>query len=1208
MNLTPESGFRLPRDREARIEALDISRSFAVAAPAGSGKTGLLTQRILCLLAVVDTPEHILCMTFTRKAAGEMRHRLVNALIRAEDDTPPTDDYEHSTWLLARDVLANDKAKNWQLIAAPNRLNILTIDSFCRNLASQLVLESGFSQSAEPVDNPDKFYRMAIYNLFGELETDTPLGKALGDLLIHFDNDMTRLVSLLLRLLSKREQWLPHILSNRHGDDETVRKQIEQAAGHLIEETLDDAARLFTPRSSNIAVLADYAALQLLNASIENPLTQCQGLTDLPTASVEGLPQWLGLAELLLTKSNNWRKTVNKKVGFPTKKDSLYPEIAEQRKAAWVDIIEWCQQQSGLLEILADIRYLPAPSFEEKQWQILSALIQILPQLSGLLSLVFREQAVCDYTEVTLAALTALGDEDIPTDLTLRLDTQINHILVDEFQDTSSIHFDILRRLTTGWQSSDGRTLFFVGDAMQSLYGFRNANVGLFMDVRRHSMGEIKLQPLDLNVNFRSQANIISWINRLFSGSFPALPNTGRGAVPYEPSKPFLAPLDGPAVKIDIFDEDSDRLLEAEQVAQIILASRVREPASSIAILVRGRAHLRQIIPALREHRLPWKATDIDPLATCMHIVDLMSLTRAMINPADRIPWLSILRAPWCGLGLDDLLHVATAKFQKNPVPAGESYPLLLQQLLAYDFDENAAASPISEDGIKIIRPTAATLASAWQQRFRKPLRIWLEGIWIDLGGPAVLPDEQSLAQCRQYWDLLEDYARDTPDIGNWPDFEDAVDQLYAENTATTKILNPGETIPGRVSVVQIMTIHKAKGLEFDTVILPGLDRRTGSIDAELLLWRERVAGNGRTELLLSAPQQPGSDKDQNYEHLKREETLKNRLESARVLYVACTRAAKYLHLLFNKPIKEPGRNSLLGTLWPTLQQELEEPGSECEVKYHSSGEALSVEEPTPLTQKALRPADNIGGALSDNRVISTNNIQWRLPPDWQRQPHTYKTISNDRSLADLSEGFNDTNSQILYPERDDLNFDDEDARKTGILFHRTLRSLVHEGTKLWDASRVANQHQVWQQQTGEIGIIYPDEAINTMAIALKNCLNDTTNTWIFDDALEDSACELALGYLDQTGIARTSVVDRTFIINGERWIIDYKLNKWVPDRDDFQRHTSDQPRIDFLAQQKKIYTPQLRHYAKLFGHISELPTKTALYFPLFSHLEMIPT
>lgn len=1212
MNRPPGNSSRLPSDHKARIKALDISQSFAVAAPAGSGKTGLLTQRILCLLAAVDTPEQILCMTFTRKAAGEMRHRLIDALVRAQDDTPPGDDFEHSTWILARNALANDSAKNWQLIAAPNRLNILTIDSFCRNLASQLILDSGFGQLGEPVDKPDKFYRMAIYRLLGELESNTPLASSLAELLIHFDNDMTRLVSLLLRLLSKREQWLPHLFLDHRGDDGDARQQIEQAAQHLIEETLEDATQLLSPRGSDIAMLTDYAAQQLQHASAETPLTICLGLTGLPANNIEALPQWLGLAELLLTKSSSWRKTINKKTGFPTKKDSSNPEVADHRKDAWVEISDWCQRQPGLLEILADIRYLPAPVFKQKQWQILAALTQTLPQLSGLLSLVFRNEAVCDYTEVTLAALTALGGEDSPTDLTLRLDTQINHILVDEFQDTSSIHFDILRRLTAGWQRGDGRTLFFVGDGMQSLYSFRNANVGLFMDIRQHPLGDIKLTPLDLDVNFRSQANIIGWINRLFSSSFPAVPNTGRGAVPYVASKPFKAALEEPAVNIHVFNDDPDRLLEAEQVAQVVLTNQAKDPSASIAILVRGRAHLQNILPALREHQLSWQATDIDPLATCMHVVDLMSLTRAMINPADRIAWLSILRAPWCALELDDLLHLTTAQLPQNPVPVGEYYPLLLQQLLNYKFDETATDNGLSKDGLSIIRRIATTLESAWQQRFRKPLRLWLEGLWIELGGPAALADQQSLSQCRQYWDLLEEYARDAPTIANWPDFEDAVHRLYAADGVTVSSTNKDACSVGRgadhsdranpddPSAIQIMTIHKAKGLEFDTVILPGLDRRTKNPEAELLLWRERVASNGRTELLLSAPQQPGGDKDQNYEHLKREESLKIRLENTRVLYVACTRAAKYLHLLFNKPDKGAASTSLLATIWTSLQQEIEEPGPECLVRHHDSPLDPDAKPDLALAQQVQ------SSAAGDKEIGSISHTQWRLPPDWQPPPSIKVSSFHDAAHVDLAAGTNQSSNEMAARQDGEPDFIDGDARKTGIIFHRTLRCLVSEGTDQWNAGRIALQLQVWQQQVRELGIAHPEDAINIMSIALKNCLNDSSHGWLFDNSLEDSACELALGYLDQQGIARTSVVDRTFITNGERWIIDYKLGEITSNNDSFSVSESGSKLDNFLARQIELYGPQLRHYAYLFAQLSPRPIKTALYFPLLSHLEFV--
>ncbi|RLA45596.1 MAG: DNA helicase UvrD, partial [Gammaproteobacteria bacterium] len=330
-----------PADHQTRARALDTRQSFAVAAPAGSGKTGLLTQRILCLLAQVDEPEQILCMTFTRKAAAEMRHRLIDALVRAQHDDEPEDEYEKTNWKMARQVLARDKAQNWQLIAAPNRLRILTIDSFCRKLASQLVIESGFGELPEPVEHPDVYYRMAIHDLLSNVESNAPLGDALGELLIHLDNDMARLESLLLRMLAKREQWLPHILASQASRNHSAREDLEAAAKNLIEETLCEVTELLIGRASDIALLADYAAQNLLESSEVSVITECLGLNELPEARHEQVPLWLGLAELLLIKSGHWRKTINKKAGFPTKKDSVSPDIADARKAAWAELCQW---------------------------------------------------------------------------------------------------------------------------------------------------------------------------------------------------------------------------------------------------------------------------------------------------------------------------------------------------------------------------------------------------------------------------------------------------------------------------------------------------------------------------------------------------------------------------------------------------------------------------------------------------------------------------------------------------------------------------------------------------------------------------------------------------------------------------------------------------------------------------------------------------
>lgn len=110
--------------------------------------------------------------------------------------------------------------------------------------------------------------------------------------------------------------------------------------------------------------------------------------------------------------------------------------------------------------------------------------------------------------------MSALGADEAPTDLALRLDYRLRHILVDEFQDTSWLQKKLLEKLTFDWQPGDGRTLFIVGDGMQSCYGFRNANVGLFLAVRDKGIGQVSLDSLKLRVNFRSQANIVDWVNR----------------------------------------------------------------------------------------------------------------------------------------------------------------------------------------------------------------------------------------------------------------------------------------------------------------------------------------------------------------------------------------------------------------------------------------------------------------------------------------------------------------------------------------------------------------------------------------------------------------------------------------------------------------------------------------------------------------------
>ena len=1133
-----------PADYQQRITALDPSRSFAVAAPAGSGKTGLLTQRVLTLLASCQHPEEILSITFTRKAAAEMRHRIVSALQQAQSPTPPDDDYQRHTWQLARTVLARDAELNWQLLAAPNRLRIQTIDGLCRDLARQLVLENGLGELPQQADNPDAFYREAVQGLLTELESDDcssgSTAEALATLLRHLDNNMQRLENLFAGLLSKREQWLGHIVDIKSLSLRDARPYLEHQLQQIAEETLQNVLDKLQPYASDLAILVDYAATNLSQSQPDHSLCQLQGLTELPPAHHECTTPWQAILGLLFTKDGTWRKTIDVRSGFPAGKGE-----PKARKDAMLELIGQLKELPGLEPLLQDIRTLPYGEYPQRQWAVLAALTNLLPQLSAQLSLVFLRNNACDFTEITLAALRALGHEDAPTDTALRLDYAIRHILIDEFQDTSSNQFQLLRKLTAGWEPDDGRTLFIVGDGMQSLYGFRSANVGLFLEARRHPIGNVQLQPLDLSVNFRSQSKLVQWVNEKFKVAFPAEDNTARGAVRYSDASAFNREQPDHAVLIDAIVDADNRQREAELVVEKIHSAQQHNPEGSIAILVRNRGHLRDILPALYQAGLNWQAIDIEPLSQKMAVIDIHSLTRALLSPADRIAWLSILRAPWCGLDLHDLHCLSNNEIANNPIPEREHYPLLPQQLLSHE-----QFAGLSCDGQTILNRVAPILLEGLQQKGRKPLRSWIEGIWIALGGPAALLDGNDLQHVRRYFDLLEQHSA-TGNIDDWAAFTNAVDHLYAAPATDSN------------SNLQVMTIHKSKGLEFDTVIIPGLDKATAGNDSEMLLWRERVDPTGEAQLLLGPLQASGDDKDALFEHLKHEAKQKSLLENTRVIYVGATRAINKLHLLFQLKsgnrdnYRAPAENSLLAPLWPALESQLMSQAAGYTLHYPPQPDEQDNSQPVSLSHHARLPANWQPAAIADNPLLT--------------------------SYRGRAEGYRDNS---------DVQQDNPTARHTGTVLHRTLQQIVSDSVDHWGEKRVDRQQPFWHSQLQQLGVTDTGQAVDILTRAVLQICSDKKGRWLLDSKHTDSRCELPLAYFDRHGKQRTAIVDRTFVDNGTRWIIDYKSSQ--PAHGQSLEH--------FIQQQCDHYRPQLQRYGKLFQQMEQQPIGLALYFPLLSH------
>jgi len=1111
-------------DRRARAEALAPTRSFIVQSPAGSGKTELLIQRYLGLLATVSEPEEIVAITFTRKAAAEMRERVLAALARAIAGATPESEHEQRTHELARAALARDGVRGWRIADSPGRLRIQTIDSLCAALTRQMPMLSKFGSQPESLDDAGALYAEAARATVDLIEAKDAAADHVERLLVHLDNDLARVEDLLAQMLRRRDHWLRHLMV----------KQRAELEGALAAERAELIARLqaLLPESARGELLA------IANYSLGN-----RGATLLDAFPGGGdVHGWAALAELLLTANGAWRARVDKRHGF----------AAGAAGKAWKDRLATLTARladTALCAALADARILPPPTYTDAQWQVLEAITELLKCAVGQLKLVFQTRGQVDFTEVSQRALLALEDAEGPTDLALRLDYQIRHLLIDEFQDTSISQFELLARLTAGWTPDDGRTLFVVGDPMQSIYRFREAEVGLFLRARAEGIGNVVLAPLELSANFRSQQGIVDWVNRAFAQVMPEVEDVGSGAVAYTASTAVHPHLAHAAVEIHPLFAGGDAG-EATQVANIVAgiaaANADAEPAPSIAILVRGRNHLREIVPQLKAAGLAFRAIEIDRLDGRPAVQDLLALTRALAHRGDRTAWLAILRAPWCGLTLADLHALAGTDSDAN---AGRA---TVWELL-HDARRFAA---LSADGRLRCARILPVLAAALDECQRRSLRDAVEATWLALGGPAGVGSATELEDAESYLDHLE-AKEEAGAIADFAAFEQGLDQLYA--------------LPDMMAgadAVQIMTIHKAKGLEFDHVIVPGLGKSPRGEGKELFLWMERPAMpdpsiqnrlRSNANLLLAPIEATGAERDPIYAWIKKRAAEKAAFEDGRLLYVAATRAKQRLHLLGEtrledengvRSARKPDARSLLAKLWPVAAD-----------AFQRAAATAVVADPPAGAVAADVPAQSLRRLASD----------WIRPP----APSALAWTAASRSA----------------PLQDEIEYSwaNETARHVGSVVHRWLQIIAEHELQGWSAARVAAMRARFRGELAARGVAAAQlaAAAERVATALGRALADPRGRWLLGPQLE-AHNEYRISAMI-AGECHHLVVDRSFSDeHGRRWIVDYKTGG------------HEGANVDaFLDREQERYKGQLERYAQAFA--SGAGARLGLYFPLLA-------
>lgn len=1112
----------LKLDAANRERAIDPD-SFIVEAPAGAGKTELLTQRYLALLNIVDEPEEIVAITFTNKAAAEMRSRILTSLQDAANNEVVDKPHKAATRKLALAALKQSDQQGWQLLTQPGRLRINTIDSFSSLLARQMPLLSRFGAQPGVIEDASPLYLDAASRAIAALESESDDAQQAGPVRIalqYFDNDVARLSKQLADMLAKRDQWLPH--ASRSGDEHpSVADQAAEAFRHLIHHDIASAGRaLDADLQARLMPIARYAASNL-------PCEHCVSLLldwDTPILPrYESLSIWLAVCDLLLTGDGSFRKErgLTKNQGFPA------TDEGRAYKQALGEIIELIADAAPL----AKLRQLPDLKNIDDERRIVGALADLLKLATAHLLSVFQESGEVDFVEVSQRALFALEDQTGPTDLALKLDYRIRHLLVDEFQDTSPMQVQLLEKLMAGWEPGDGRTIFCVGDPMQSIYRFRKADVGLFLKVAEQGIGHLPLESLHLTRNNRSCPAVIDWVNRAFAKVFPQQDSVTRGAISY---REFAAtrdslPNEGVQINAVIAPQETSgealAVLEAQRIADIIEQEQAEDPSRTIAVLVRARAHLHALVAEIRRNRpnLKFQAVKVESLAERQSIQDVLALTSALIHRADRVNWLAILRAPWSGLTLADL-HVLAADDH--------------QSTIWHLMQDEARISAMSADGQQRLLHVRQVLAEALAHQGRLSVRRWVESTWLKLGGPQCLWDAGDVRDVQALFDLIDKL-----------DGSACFDVTTLANEVTKLYAAPDVHAEGNL---QFMTIHNSKGLEFDTVILPGLHRQSANEDTPLILWEE-VAIDDAAAQLVAAPWRPKylrDDTRSTYDYLHGLESERSANETARVLYVAATRAIRRLHLVGAVKLNSKGEvkapsGTFLEQLWDNVGGE-----------FLRAAERLSPTDAQPLT-------------LADESTFVPQLIRLAKPE--------VPAIFSQSGIA----------SQANYKEvtADEVTTGNELDAKIGTLAHRYMEIIAHDGLAAWTEERLVSlipvmQH--WLVAQGHAVDAAAQGAQRVSAMLLK-VLKSKDGQWVLQQR-DNSGDELAIARAEQQQVA-THIVDRTFVDEGVRWIIDYKSVALDVQAGDAT--------LNAIASQ---YLPQLQRYASLFAN-EGLPIRQAIFF-----------
>jgi ATP-dependent helicase/nuclease subunit A len=1180
-----------PPDWRARENALDVRRSWIVEAPAGSGKTGLLIQRYLKLLAdeSVEDPSQVLAITFTVKATTEMRERVVAHLESAYRHEPlkSGSDFDRETRSLAEAVLVRDVSLGWELLQHPYRLKIRTIDSVSGEVARLLPVLSGGGGRQTPVEDATLMYREAARETLMQLGgKDAELDAAVRTVLLHRDGSLRDCERLLMEMLPLRNQWGELVPLGRQQLDDafldgTVLPKLESALEQAVCDGLTHLS-LSVPADilQELASLAGEMGHAEGYKGSPSPIALCAGLHSAPRETTEDLGHWRALIHLLTTQGPKWRVSVSRNhLGF---------EIEKHHADRLRRLVQQMWNRDDVLDAIKRVKSLPPPQYPKEQWAVAKALFRVLSRALVELQLVFAPRGECDFAELGLLAQVALRRDGAVADLNKALGMKLQHLLVDEMQDTSTSQYELIQLLTQSWDGH-GQTVFLVGDPKQSIYLFRQARVERFVTtMQTEFLGDLPVGRLQLTANFRSQRDLVEAFNDDFSLLFPRnVSTTNPEEVPYVEAEAvrgssqcsslnlvWHARVLASTASAEAAKKAKRRQarLEAQQVRAIIEEWRAkplpegRSEPWKLAVLVRSRNLLTDIVTELKNDSkgaLPYRAVEIEPLGKRQEVLDLFALTRALMHPADRTAWLAVLHAPWCGLGRADL-HILS----------GADDPA---------WSERCVLDVVAERGHLLSELSCERLMRVWSvmqaaesNRSGLSMAQWVERTWRSLGGDAYLKPAE-LANAQRYLELLDEAEKENGriEVGL---LKRQLDKLYAKPPASDW-------------AVDLMTIHKSKGLEWDVVMVPGMHKKDPTKREKLLNWSEIESGDANVARIMLAPiVGRGESSRELNDWLKSMDKAKETAERKRLFYVACTRAREELHLFASPKTTAKGEierppGSLLATAWPVAERHFapDTPASK------KSGQ-MFIMFPSP---------EEDDGFVGDIAASADEGVR---PAILQRLPIGFRPESRFSTEQKLSYGEDDAASSVsTHFDRPEGSFE---ARAFGNAVHAFLEMIAKRLAGGIKAEALLGEVIGW---TPRIAAVLRLDGLHPAVIrqltprvktAVTNMLQDDEGRWVLSQH-KDASNEFALTAWDN---ARSSVrLDRVFL-GGSRpmetgtdylWIIDYKTA--THGREGLE---------EFLEEERAKYADQMKVYAEMMRErVVSGKLRVGLHYPMLPKL-----